>query len=96
MLGARASGEDLVDQAQAVKVVMASTTAASALAVDGGHARRRRISSVRATPRMMVALKNNKCQAADVLEQLVKKCRIVSGPAGGRQVRQAGEGATPQ
>ena len=37
--GARTSGEDLVAQAQAVKVVTASTTAASDLAADGGHAR---------------------------------------------------------
>jgi hypothetical protein len=33
------SGEDLVTQAQAVKVVTANTTAASDLAADGGHAR---------------------------------------------------------
>ena len=83
-------------QAQAVKVVTASTTAASDLAADGGHARKRRASSVRATPRAMVALKNNRCQAAEVLEQAVKKWRIVSEAAGGRQVGQAGEGATPQ
>ena len=38
-VGARTSGEDLVAQAQAVKVVTASTTAASDLATDGGHAR---------------------------------------------------------
>jgi hypothetical protein len=64
--------EDLVAQAQAVKVVMASTTAASALAADGGHARYRRVSSVRATLRVMVALKRRMCQAAEVLVQLVK------------------------
>ncbi len=48
MWGARTSGEELVAQAQAVKVVTASTTAASDLAADGGHARKRRVSSVRA------------------------------------------------
>ncbi len=37
--GSRTSGEDLVVQAQAVKVVTANTKAASVLAADGGHAR---------------------------------------------------------
>jgi hypothetical protein len=63
MWGARTSGEDLV--AQAVKVVTASTTAASALAADGGHTRKRRVSSVRATSRVMVAQKRRRCQAAE-------------------------------
>ncbi len=39
MLGARTSGEDLVAQAQAVKMVTANTTAASDQAANGGHAR---------------------------------------------------------
>jgi hypothetical protein len=39
MWGARTSGEDLVAQAQTVKVVKANTTAASLLAADGGQAR---------------------------------------------------------
>ncbi len=81
MWGARTSGEDLVAQAQAVKVVTASTMAASDLAADGGHARKRRVSSVRATPRVMVALKRRRCQAVEVLEQLVKKWRMVSWAA---------------
>ncbi len=38
-VGARTSGDDLVAQAQAVKVVTVNTTAASVLAADGGHAR---------------------------------------------------------
>jgi hypothetical protein len=70
MWGARTSGEDLVAQAQAVKVVTASTTDWSALAADGGHARKRRVSSGRAIPRVRVALKRRRCQAAEVLEQL--------------------------
>jgi hypothetical protein len=44
----------------------------------------------------MVALRKSRCQAAEVQEQLVKKCRMVSKAAGGRQVRQTGEGAIPQ
>jgi hypothetical protein len=82
--------------AQAVKVVTASTTAASALAADGGHTRKRRVSSVRAIPRVRVALKRRRCQAAEILEQLVKNWRMVSEAAGGWQVGQAGEGAIPQ
>jgi len=85
-----------VDQAQAVKVVMARTTAASALAVLEGQASRRRDSSVRVTPRAMEALKKRKCQEADTLSQAVKKWRIVSGGPGGRQRGQFGEGATRQ
>jgi hypothetical protein len=52
-----------------------------------------RVSSVRAIPRVRVALKRRRCQAAEVLEQLVKNCRMVSEAAGGWQVGQAGEGA---
>jgi hypothetical protein len=44
----------------------------------------------------MVALKKSRCQAAAVLEQLMKKCRMVFEAAGEWQVRQAGEGAIPQ
>jgi hypothetical protein len=50
-----------VFQAQEVKVTTASTTAASTLAADGGHARKRRVSSVRVLPRETVALKRRKC-----------------------------------
>jgi hypothetical protein len=74
----------------------ARTTAASTLAADGGHARNRRASSVRALPRETVALKSRKCQAAEVLVPLVKKGRTVSAAAGGRQNRQAGEVASLQ
>ncbi len=59
MWGARTSGEDLVAQAQAVKVVTASTTAWSALAADGGHARKRRVLSVRAIPKGEGGLEEN-------------------------------------
>jgi hypothetical protein len=77
-------------------VVMANTSAASDMAAYGGHTRKKRISSVRATPRVMVGLRKSMCQAAEVREQLVKKCRMVYEAAGGRQVGQAGEGAIPQ
>ena len=83
-------------QAQEVKVTTASTTAASTLAADGGHARKSRVSSVRVLPRETVALKRRKCQAAEVLAQLVKKWRTVSAAAGGRQTMQAGESASLQ
>ena len=83
-------------QAQEVKVMTARTTAASTLAADGGHARKRRVSSVRVLPRETVALKSRKCQAAEVLAQLVKKWRTVSAAAGGRQTMQAGESASLQ
>jgi hypothetical protein len=53
------------------------------------------VSSMRATLSVMVALKKSRCQAAEVLEQLLKKCRMVSEAAGGWQVRQAAEGAIP-
>jgi hypothetical protein len=85
-----------VVQAQAVKVMTARTTAASTLAADGGHAGNRRASSVRFLPRETVALKSKKCQAAEVLMQLVKKWMTVYAAAGGRQKRQAGEAASFQ
>ena len=53
-------------QAQAVKVVMANTSATSNLAAYGGHTRKKRILSVRATPRVMVALRKSRFQAAEV------------------------------
>jgi len=77
-----------VAQAQAEKVMTARTTAASSLATDGGQARKRRASSVRGLPRETVALKSRRCQAAEVLVQLVKKCSMVSAAAGRRQNRQ--------
>jgi hypothetical protein len=48
-----------------------------------------------ATWRVMVALKKSRCQAAEVREQLGKKCRMVSKAARGRQVGQPGEVAIP-
>ncbi len=81
--GTRTWREDLVAQAQGVKMVTANTTATSDLVTDGGHARWRRALSVRATPRVMAALKRSRCQTAEVLEQLVKKCRMVSEAAEG-------------
>ncbi len=80
--------EDLVAQAQGVKMVTANTTATSDLVTDGGHARWRRALSVRATPRVMVALKRSRCQTAEVLEQLVKKCRLRKASRSGKQVRE--------
>ncbi len=77
-------------------MVMANTSATSNMATYGGHTRKKRILSVRVTPRVMVALKKSRCQAAEVWEQPVKKCRMVSEAAGCRQVGQAGEGAIPQ
>jgi hypothetical protein len=56
-----------VAQAGALKVMTASTTAASPPAADGGQAKRRRVLSVRAMPSGIVALKSRRCQAAEVL-----------------------------
>jgi hypothetical protein len=90
-VGGQDSEELLVAQAQAEKVMTARTTAASSPAADGSQARKRRASSVRGLPRETVVLKSRSCQAAEVLVQLVKKCRMVSAAAAGRQNRQAGD-----
>jgi hypothetical protein len=58
---------------QATKVVMAKTTAASALAADSGQVRSRRDFVVRGRLKVTDALKKRHCPAFLVLPQPVKK-----------------------